>query len=95
MAADREIADHSANDMFSEYKYLIVNLAFSRLGFLSGNFFLIAPFPDHCILVHFCFHSEWLNVIWRVTSKLFRFRLASVQCVQLYIRRNQLANNVF
>ena len=24
---------------------------FSHLGFWSGNFFLIAPFPDHCLLV--------------------------------------------
>ena len=31
----------------------IVNLVFPRLGFWSGNFFLIAPFPDHCLLVPF------------------------------------------
>ena len=37
--------------MFSWYKYLIVNLVFSHLGFWSGNFFLIAPFPDLCLLV--------------------------------------------
>ena len=30
---------YSANDMFSWYKYLIVNLVFSHLGFWSGNFF--------------------------------------------------------
>ena len=36
--------------MFSEYKYLIV-ICFSHLGFWSKNFFLIAPFPDHCLLV--------------------------------------------
>ena len=37
----------------SKYKYLIVNLDFPPppLGFWSGNFFLIAPFPDHCLLV--------------------------------------------
>ena len=40
--------------MFSWYKYLIVNLVFSHLGFWSGNLFLIAPFPDRCLLVpHF------------------------------------------
>ena len=38
-------------DMFSWYKYLIVNLVFfSHLGFWSGNLFLIAPFPDLCLL---------------------------------------------
>ena len=33
-----KIAAQSDYDMFSKYKYLIVNLAFSRLGFWSGNF---------------------------------------------------------
>ena len=51
MAAYWEIAAHSTYDMFSMYKYLMVNL-FSYLVFWSGKFFLIAPFPDHCLLVH-------------------------------------------
>ena len=38
----------------SWYKYLIVSLGFSHLGFWSGNLFLIAPFPDLCLLVPFC-----------------------------------------
>ena len=50
-----EIAAHSAYNMFSKYKYLIVNLGFSHFGFLSGNFFLIASFPDHCLLELFVF----------------------------------------
>ena len=37
----------------SWYKYLIVFLVFSHLGFWSGNLFLIAPFPDLCLLVPF------------------------------------------
>ena len=37
----------------SWYKYLIVSLVFSHLGFWSGNLFLIAPFPDLCLLVTF------------------------------------------
>ena len=48
-----EIAAHSAYDMFSKYKYLIDNLVFSDLGFWSENFFLIAYFPDHCLLIPF------------------------------------------
>ena len=35
----------------SWYRYLIVSLVFSHLGFWSGNLFLIAPFPDLCLLV--------------------------------------------
>ena len=38
--------------MFSKYKYLIVNLFFPP-RFCSGNFFLIAPFSDRCLLVPF------------------------------------------
>ena len=37
----------------SWYKCLIVSLFFSHLGFCSGNLFLIAPFPDLCLLVPF------------------------------------------
>ena len=37
---------HSAYNMFSWYKYLIVNLVFSHLS-------SFAPFPDLCLLVLF------------------------------------------
>ena len=53
-----KIAAHSAYDMFSWYKYLIVSLVFSHLGFWSGNLFLIAPFPDLCLLVPFHANGE-------------------------------------
>ena len=46
-----KIAALSAYEMFSWYKYLIVGLVFSRFGFWSGNLFLIAHFPDLCLLV--------------------------------------------
>ena len=42
---------YSAYEMFSWYKYLIVSLVFSHLGFWSGILFLIAPFPDLCLQV--------------------------------------------
>ena len=48
-----KIAAHSAYEMFLWYKYLIVTLVFSHLGFWSGNLSLIAPFPDLCLLVPF------------------------------------------
>ena len=56
MAAYWETAAHSAYDMFSLYKYLIINLDFSHLGVLRENFFVIAPFPDHCLLLLFSSH---------------------------------------
>ena len=51
----------------SWYKYLIVSLFFSHLGFGSGNLFLIAPFPDLCLLVPFFSVDgvEELNLIQR------------------------------
>ena len=48
-----KMAAHSTCNMFSLYKCLIVNLVFSHLGFWSGNFFLIASFPDRCQLLLF------------------------------------------
>ena len=62
MATYWEIAAHSAYEMFSWYKYLIVSLVFSHLGFWSGNLFLIAPFPDLCLLVPFSTVQIFLNV---------------------------------
>ena len=38
---------------------LIVSLVFSHLGFWSGNLFLIAPFPDLCLLVPFYAHLRF------------------------------------
>ena len=63
MATYWEISARSAYDMFSKYKYLIVNLFFFRLGFWSGNFTLNAPFPDHFLLVpaaYVCCHNRFV-----------------------------------
>ena len=51
----RKIASHSAYHMFAWYKYMILLLFvfFFHLSFCSGNLFLIAPFPDRCLLVTF------------------------------------------
>ena len=47
----------------SWYRCLIVSLVFSHLGFWSGNLFLIAPFPDLCLLVPFdIMHVEILKI---------------------------------
>ena len=46
----------------SWYKYLIVGLVFSHLGFWSGNLFLVAPFPDLCLLVPFNGYSDTRSV---------------------------------
>ena len=59
------------------YKYLIVSLVFSHLGFWSGNLFLIAPFPDLCLLVPFCNTLFVATQLWfdlcenRKSSRIF------------------------
>ena len=63
-----KIAAHSAYEMFSWYKYLIVSLVFSHLGFWSGNIFLIAPFPDLCLLVPFCYTCAELRFVWNIIN---------------------------
>ena len=57
-----KIAAHSAYEMFSWYKYLAVSLVFSHLGFWSGSLFLIAPFPDLCLLVLFSIWSSFMSI---------------------------------
>ena len=66
MAAYWGIAAHSAYDMFSWYKYLNVIVSFfPPLGLLSGNFFLISPFPDHCLFDLFlcCYERDFMDSI--------------------------------
>ena len=33
--------------------YFLLNIVLTHLGFWCGNFFLIAPFPDNCLILHF------------------------------------------
>ena len=54
----------------SWYKYLIVSLVFSHLGFWSGNLFLIAPFPDLCLLVPYLF-GVFLMILKAKHSKVY------------------------
>ena len=62
VATYKEITTHSVyNVLRYNNKYMIVNLVSSHLGFWNGNFFLIAPFPDHCLLLPFdtkCLYSK-------------------------------------
>ena len=52
-------------------KCLIVSLVFSHLGFWSGNLFLIAPFPDLCLLVPFfqIYEKIYLNTLFNTLEK--------------------------
>ena len=51
----------------SWYKYLIFSLVFPTSVFGVGIFFLIAPFPDLCLLV-----PSYRNLILRSESSLHR-----------------------
>ena len=54
----------------SWYKCLIVSLVFSHLGFWSGNLFLVAPFPDLCLLVPFCMPAFFGTCVWNLILPL-------------------------
>ena len=55
----------------SWYKCLIVSLVFSHLSFWSGNLFLVAPFPDLCLLVPFCYFSIKVSQITKLCSEIW------------------------
>ena len=78
MATDWENSCSFGLRYVSWYKYLIVSLVFSHLGFWSGNLFLIAPFPDLCLLVPF-------HCMWRKEVILQEFKDASM--IHLYKRK--------
>ena len=63
--------------MFLWYKYPIVSLVFSHLGFWSGNLSLIAPFPDLCLLVPFC---------WIMAHNIFMFFFVVVVVFRIYLQ---------
>ena len=68
-----KIAAHSAYNMFSWYKYLIVNLVFSHLGFWSGNLFLIPPFPDLCS-IHLKEHNGEFKYLCQICARKFNYK---------------------
>ena len=90
-----KIAAHSAYEMFSWYKYLIVSLVFSHLGFWSGNLFLIAPFPDLCLLVPFDLDYTDVNFLkWQQKCLAFAASFVKVHYPKLYNMAHLLAFNV-
>ena len=70
----------------SWYKCLIVSLVFSHLGFWSGNLFLIAPFPDLCLLVPFQ-HNRIISAYTQL--KFSKLHGLAVNFMQLIL--NQIA----
>ena len=64
----------------SWYKCLIVSLVFSHLGFWSGNLFLIAPFPDLCLLVPFYLFFHLLIFLIIVLNDVCMRRYKYVIC---------------
>ena len=73
----------------SWYKYLIVSLVFSHLGFWSGNLFLIAPFPDLCLLVPLHIPQPlyntivWVQANFRVSYPNHIRIIARVKCIEI------------
>ena len=66
----------------SWYKYLIVSLVFSHLGFWSGNLFLIAPFPDLCLLVPLNetnISDKYLFFTYIILGQIIAFELSTTE----------------
>ena len=63
-------------------KCLIVSLVFSHLGFWNGNLFLIAPFPDLCLLVPFLGYSwnRWFSSYMYVQRVFINYRISHCVC---------------
>ena len=76
MAAYWEVAAHSVHNMFYMYKYLIVNLDFP-----TSVFFLIAPFPDRCLLVPFLVFKDY----WLLKACKRTIRPGILTCVSTFI----------
>ena len=71
----------------SWYKYLIVSLVFSHLGFWNGNLFLIAPFPDLCLLIPLNRFLESINPCHRCTMYVFNDARKQLETVNT-VRKN-------
>ena len=83
----------------SWYKYLIVSLVFSHLGFWSGGLFLFAPFPDLCLLVcclvvgadvplgSIYFQNHWYSGLLPISRKSFHLNdILTVFPIQMHGR---------
>ena len=69
----------------SWYGCLVVGLVFSHLGFWSGNLFLIAPFPDLCLLVPFYTKCQFYLAIFLASTYM-----SSDSCVHAILLHRRL-----
>ena len=76
----------------SWYKYLIVSLVFSHLGFWSGNLFLIAPFPDLCLLVPFNSNSRYLDDILNIDNPYFEGMVHQIYPPELQLNKASISD---
>ena len=67
-------------------KCLVFSLVFSHLGFWSGSLFLVAPFPDLCLLVPFCTDEVLLNVYTNILGVRLLVRHVHKNKVLMLIR---------
>ena len=76
----------------SWYKYLIVSLVFSHLGFWSGNLFLIAPFPDLCLLVPFNSTSRYLDDLLNIDNPYFEGMVNQIYPPELQLNKANISD---
>ena len=76
----------------SWYKCLIVSLFFSHLGFWSGNLFLIAPFPDLCLLVPFNSISRYLDDLLNIDNPYFEGMVNQIYPPELQLNKANISD---
>ena len=76
----------------SRYKCLIVSLVFSHLGFWSGNLFLIAPFPDLCLLVPFNSTSRYLDDLLNIDNPYFEGMVNQIYPPELQLNKANISD---
>ena len=69
---------------------MIVNLVFPHFGFWRGDFFLIGPFPDHCLLFFYRMQSSFYLFMFFFFSFFLTFR-TKLQNMEKH-KKNNLIN---
>ena len=72
--------------------YLVVCLVFSHLGFLIGNLFLIAPFPDLCLLVPFNSTSRYLDDLLNFDNPYFEGMVNQIYPSELQLNKANISD---
>ena len=67
-------------------------MLFPHLGFWSGNLFLIAPFPDLCLLVPFNSTSRYLDDLLNIDNHYFEGMVHQIYPPELQLNKANISD---